>query len=155
MSVTGNSDGLSNVLAGAMRLLAAREHSQHELRRKLSQKGHATEDIERAIEQLAAQNLQSDARFVESFVNSHRQRGKGPKRIRLELQQHQLAEGLVDEYLNERDDAWKESALEVKLKKFGEALPDDFQQQMKQAKFLEYRGFTHEQISAVLKTGDA
>lgn len=145
------SDNLSNVLAGAMRLLAAREHSQHELRRKLGQKGHEASDIEETIEQLIAQGLQSDERFVESFVNSYRERGKGPKRIRLELSQHQLAVELIDSYLDERDEIWKASAVQVKLKKFGDEPASDYPQQMKQAKFLEYRGFTHEQISAALK----
>jgi len=147
-------DNLSNVLAGAMRLLAAREHSQFELRRKLGNKGHEAQDIEQALEQLAGQNLQSDERFVESFVNSYRERGKGPKRIRLELSQHQLPGELIDSYLDERDEVWKESAVQVKLKKFGDGAPADYPQQMKQAKFLEYRGFTHEQISAALKTCD-
>ena len=143
---------LNDVLAGAMRLLAAREHSQHELRRKLGQKGHEVEAIEQAIEQLVEQRLQSDERFVESFINSYRERGKGPKRIRLELQQHQLSAELIEMYLDESDEIWKESALQVKLKKFGDESPNDYQQQMKQAKFLEYRGFTHEQISAALKS---
>ena len=145
------SDNLSNVLAGAMRLLAAREHSQFELRRKLGQKGHEAQDIEQALEQLADQSLQSDERFVESFVNSYRERGKGPKRIRLELQQHQLSVELIDTYLDERDEVWKASAVQVKQKKFGDDAATDYPQQMKQAKFLEYRGFTHEQISYVLK----
>ena len=148
------SEAVNNVLAGAMRLLAAREHSQYELRRKLSQKGHDSDDIEQVIEQLVAQNLQSDERFVESFVNSYRERGKGPKRIRMELQQHQLPTDLIEMHLDDRDVIWKESAIKVKLKKFGDELTDDYQQQMKQAKFLEYRGFTHEQISAALKTCD-
>lgn len=148
------SEGLNNVLAGAMRLLATREHSQHELRRKLSQKGHAVEDIELAIERLIGQKLQSDERFVESFVNSHRERGKGPKRIRLELQQHQLSAELINMYLDDRDDIWKEFASQVKHKKFGDELAEDYQQHMKQARFLEYRGFTHEQISAALGSDD-
>jgi regulatory protein len=134
-----------------MRLLATREHSQHELRRKLKQKGHAASDIEDVIEQLVAQRLQSDERFVDSFVNSYRERGKGPKRIRLELQQHQLPDELVEKYLDERDETWKKVAWQVKSKKFGSEQPDDFQQHVKQARFLEYRGFTQEQISAVLK----
>jgi len=148
------SEGFNNVLAGAMRLLAAREHSQHELGRKLSQKGHDSDDIEQVIEQLVVQKLQSDERFVESFVNSYRERGKGPKRIRLELQQHQLPADLIDRYLDERDIIWKESAIKVKLKKFGDEVPTDYPQQMKQAKFLEYRGFTQEQISAAIKSDD-
>ncbi len=141
---------LNDVLAGAMRLLAAREHSQHELWRKLGQKGHEAECIEQAIDQLARQGLQSDERFVESFISSYRARGKGPTRIRMALQQHQLVDELLEGHLDERDVIWNEFALQVKRKKFGPAPPEDFQQKMKQAKFLEYRGFTHDQISAVL-----
>ena len=142
---------VNDALAGAMRLLAAREHSQFELRRKLGQKGHEADAFEQAIEQLVSQDLQSDERFVQSFVKSYGDRGKGPKRIRMELQQHQLPEELIEMYLDERDVIWDDFALQVKLKKFGDEPPEDFQHKMKQAKFLEYRGFTHEQIASVLK----
>jgi len=145
------SEALNDALAGAMRLLATREHSQHELQRKLSQKGHELDVAEQAIAQLAEQDLQSDERFVESFVNSHQRRGKGPKRIQLELQQHQLAEHLVEQYLDSGNSLWHESAAEVRNKKFGEELPADYKEKMKQAKFLEYRGFTHEQIFSLFK----
>ncbi len=145
------SEALNDALAGAMRLLAAREHSQQELRRKLSQKGHELEMAELAITQLAEQDLQNDERFVESFINSHQARGKGPKRIQLELQQHQLPEYLVEQYLDPEDETWRESAAQVRIKKFGHDFPEDYKERMKQAKFLEYRGFTHEQIFSVLK----
>ena len=148
------SEGLNNALAGAMRLLAAREHSQHELRRKLTQKGHELEDIEEAMLLLVEQNLQSDERFVESFIKSHRERGKGPKRILLELQAHQLPEYLVDKYLDSHDSYWRESAAQVRAKKYGDDVPSDCKEQMKQAKFLEYRGFTHEQIFSILNKRD-
>lgn len=150
MAETDKSKSGTDTLAGAMRLLAAREHSQHELRRKLSQKGHEPDAIESVIEQLAAQGLQSDERFIESFVNSHRERGKGPKRIRLELQQHQLPYELIEKHINERATDWREQALRVKLKKFGQAPIEDIKERSKQTRFLEYRGFTHDQISAVL-----
>jgi regulatory protein len=140
----------TDTLAGAMRLLATREHSQHELRRKLGQKGHDPDAIEAVIEQLAVQGLQSDERFIESFVTSHRERGKGPKRIRMELQQHHLPYELIEKHINERNSEWREHALQVKLKKFGQAPIEDIQDRAKQTRFLEYRGFTHDQISAVL-----
>jgi len=145
------SEAINDALAGAMRLLAAREHSQHELRRKLTQKGHELDAAEQAIAKLAEQDIQSDERFVENFINSHRRRGKGPTRIQLELQQHQLAEYLVEQYLDSSDEVWRESAAEVRSKKFGDDCPEDYQAKMKQATFLEYRGFTHDQIFSVLK----
>ena len=144
------STDVNKVLAGAMRLLAAREHSQHELRRKLAQKGHAVDAIEQVIEQLANQGLQSDERFVEDFVKSHRDRGKGPKRIRLELQGHHLPHELIEKHINERHADWRDLALKVKLKKFGQAPIDDLKERSRQTRFLEYRGFTHDQIAAVL-----
>lgn len=144
------SESLNDVLAGAMRLLATREHSQHELRRKLLQKGHDYDLVEQAVVQLAAQNLQSDARFVENFVNSHRGRGQGPQRIKLELQQHNIRPELVENYLDSGDASWIEKAMQVRRKKFGADLPDEFKERMRQARFLEYRGFTHDQINQVL-----
>ena len=138
------------VLAGAMRLLATREHSQHELRRKLIQKGHAPELIDEVMAQLRAQGLQSDARFVENFINSRRERGKGPTRIQLELQQHQIAADIIQAQLEPRASIWRDYAEKARRKKFGAAIPADYPARMRQAKFLEYRGFTHQQIFALL-----
>ena len=137
---------LQDVLAGAMRLLALREHSRQELRRKLVQKGHESALVESVVMQLAQQGLQSDARFVESFINSRRERGQGPKRIRLELQPHDIEPGLIEDYLDERDPRWRQNAARVRVKKFGQLLPAEFKERMKQVRFLEYRGFTNEQI---------
>ena len=51
----------------ALNLLARREHSRVELENKLSKKGFPHEQIERALKQLAANDLQSDQRFLEDF----------------------------------------------------------------------------------------
>ncbi len=143
-------EALKDVLAGAMRLLATREHSQQELRRKLRQKGHADDLVEEAIAQLAVQNLQSETRFVENFINSHRERGQGPQRIRRELQQHNIDATLIDDYLDANNTAWLEKAMQVRQKKFGDEIPDELKERLRQVRFLEYRGFTHEQINRVL-----
>ena len=144
------SEAINDVLAGAMRLLATREHSQHELRRKLIQKGHDPILIDEVMAQLIAQGLQSDARFVDNFINSRRERGQGPTRIQLELQQHQIAADVIQAQLDPRDPLWRECAEKVRRKKFGTTIPDDYPVRMRQAKFLEYRGFTHQQIFALL-----
>jgi len=148
------SNPLNDVLAGAMRLLAIREHSQHELRRKLKQKGHEPEQIEQAIEQMVEQRLQSDERYIESFINSHRERGQGPKRIRMELQQHQLNSELIEAYLDERSPIWRQNAAQVRIKKYGHEMPEDFKERIKQTRFLEYRGFDSEQIRYIFNELD-
>ncbi len=147
-------DARQTVLTAAMRLLAAREHSRQELQRKLLQKGHPVEVVADVIQQLTSQRLQSDARFVENFISSKRARGQGPKRIQLELQQHNIPVEMMEMYLDMQHPDWQRCAEEVRRKKFGADIPDDYPSRMRQAKFLEYRGFTHQQIFAILRADE-
>ena len=137
-----------------MRMLAIREHSTSELTRKLEQKGFEADDINALLSNLKQQNLLSDERFTECFINSRRQRGSGPVKIKKELQQHRIDMDLIASYLEPRDPVWAEEAARVREKKFGRALPEDFKERVRQSRFLEYRGFSHEQIRAVLRDDD-
>lgn len=145
---------VNDALAVAMRMLAIREHSTAELTRKLQQKGFAADEITDLLTRLTQQNLLSDERFTECFINSRRQRGSGPVKIKKELQQHQIDMDLIASYLEPRDPLWAQEAARVREKKFGRALPEDFKEKVRQSRFLEYRGFSHEQIRAVLRDDD-
>lgn len=141
----------SDIRAAALRLLAAREHSTSELRRKLGQKGFESAPVEAVLADLTHEKLLSDERFVEAFISSRRRRGQGPVRILRDLQEHGLDADLITAWLDPADPDWLDEARAVREKKFGRAPADDFQEQMRQARFLEYRGFSHEQIRRVLK----
>jgi regulatory protein len=52
--------------------------------------------------------------------------------------------------LNERDDDWESHAKNVRRRKFGAEEPRDFREKARQMRFLEYRGFTHDQINAAV-----
>ena len=67
---------------------------------------------------LTSENLQSDERFVESFINDRKSQGKGPLRIRQELEQRKVSSDLVAEYLDEDNEQWQELAKDVYSKKF-------------------------------------
>ena len=82
------------VEATAVRLLAGREHSIAELQRKLLRKGHPQEVVEAVVEKLRLKKLVSDERFVSAFIRHHAQRGQGPVRIRGELRQQGIADGI-------------------------------------------------------------
>ena len=71
----------------AMDYLARREHGQKELAAKLESAGFEQQTAAEAIAGLVRDGLQDDARFVESFIASRANQGKGPVRIRLELGQ--------------------------------------------------------------------
>lgn len=134
----------------AVRLLAMREHSRLELQRKLLQKGYPESKVAQTLQYLSEQNLLSDERFTEAFIMSKRERGAGPVKIQAELQQRGIASVLISQYLDFHDPMWLEQAEEVRRKKYGEGLPQEYPRKMQQARFLAGRGFSHDQIRQVL-----
>ncbi len=134
----------------AMNLLAVREHSTQELRNKLLARGFADEEIASALQTLSLDGLLSDERFVESFIHFRMQRGSGPVKIRAELRQRGVRDALIRDYLDERDAVWMEQAEKVRRKKFGPQIPADYRERARQARFLQYRGFTSEQTRRAL-----
>lgn len=134
----------------AMDALARREHSRDELARKLQDAGFDGDTVAQTLDRLADEGLQSDARFVESFVSSRYRKGKGPSRIRAELGDRGVAGAEVDCAIADADLDWVALAVEVRARKFGLEPPADFPARAKQMRFLQYRGFSQEQIDAAL-----
>lgn len=132
----------------ALNFLAIREHSRLELRQKLLRRDFPSELIDPVLNQLSADNLQSDVRFTESFIRSRTNKGQGFLRIRYELQQLGINSVLIAEYLDENDERWLQLAQQVRTKKFGDTLPRDPKQKAKQIRFLQYRGFSATQIQS-------
>ena len=127
-------------------MLARREHSEKEIRRKLSSNSFDAEDIDTVLSQLKSEGLQSDSRFAEAFVHSRVLKGYGPAHISQELRQRGVADDIVDISLNDAGLDWLELLAQVREKKFGGRLPKDYQEQARQSRFLHYRGFSGEQI---------
>lgn len=84
-------------------LLARREHSQTELKQKLLRKYGAQikELIPAVLQRLVEANYQSDQRFAQTYIYSRTQRGFGPNRIKLELQQKGVSRDLIANALAE------------------------------------------------------
>ena len=139
------------VEAAAVRLLARREHSVEELRRKLGSKGYPQDLIEPVIQKLAGKRLVSDERFTSGFVHHHAKRGQGPIRIRAELRQQGIPDAQVEAALRGADLDWVQLAREVRRRKFGATPPRGLGERAKQARFLQYRGFDAEQLRAAFR----
>jgi regulatory protein len=137
-------------LATAVHLLAIREHAAAEVKQKLLRKGFAADVADRVIQQLVDSRQLSDNRYVESFVRQHADRGQGPARIRAGLREVGIHAELIDQALEQADVDWRRLAHSVRTRKFGASAPANFRERAKQARFLQYRGFTHEQIRAAL-----
>ena len=134
----------------AMDYLARREHGRAELINKLSKFGFEAATADDAVAQLVDDNLQSDARFVEAFVASRINQGKGPVRIRADLRERDIAGQIVDIALEDADQDWYASAKAVREKKFGHEYPTDFNEKARQMRFLQSRGFDTDQIQAAV-----
>lgn len=99
---------------------------------------------------LAAEGLVSDERYIEALLHARRARGYGPLYIRRELEEKGLDRGVIDRWLDPRRPDWIEDLRRVKKKKFGGRQPASLAERARQTRFLQQRGFTHEQIRQVL-----
>ncbi len=138
----------------ALDLLARREHSQRELRQKLQAREFSNREIDDVLATLANEGLQSDKHFAESFLNARASKGYGPTHIANELSQRGVSDELIADALGNTECNWYESAIKVRQKKFSLSEPVDLADRAKQQSFLQYRGFTHEQIRAAVEVNE-
>jgi regulatory protein len=136
-----------------MDLLARRDHSRLELRRKLLAHGVSEPVVECVLDEIEAQGLQSDVRFVENYVYHRVRRGYGPLRILEELKVRGIEDSLAKQYIDSSATEWEERIMQVRAKRFGARLPHDFRERARQSRFLEYRGFTSDQIRRLMHPG--
>lgn len=141
----------SSIRNKAMDLLARREHSEQELRQKLKTRAYDADAIDEALQALKADRLQSDERFTESYVNHRFNAGVGPLKIRYELRQKGVSDELADVFLEPLSDQWDELMTRQRVRKFGATIPDDYAERMKQARFLQNRGFSPESVMRLFR----
>lgn len=138
------------IINKAVKLLTRREHSRSELRSKLLRYGFSSTAVDTAIAELANQNIQNDERFLENFVEAHISRGQGPLKIAAQLRSHGITREKILTILDEHAALWQESAIQVRERRFGTALPVDSKNRIAQGRFLAQRGFTTKQIRSAL-----
>lgn len=156
---TSRRPAYARLLDRAVRILAVRDHSEQELRRKLSapvmskngpEEIDATaEDYDRVIAWCYEHQYLDDDRFVSRFIASRSRKGYGPARIRQELNQKGIARESTEKAMRECDIAWGELARDQAIRKYGEPLPREFAEKVKIQRFLLYRGFLMEDIQDI------
>ena len=139
----------------AIRLLARREHTHAELRKKLagSVDGCTAEEIETVLAELAGCGLLSDARAATSYL-----RGHGERFGAIKLKQTLRARGIDDDTIaagmeNAELPEELERARVAWRRKFRSA-PQDQREWARQARFLQSRGFSVDIIRRLLKEQD-
>jgi regulatory protein len=137
-------------------LLARRDHSVSDLRRKLLDRGYLQPVVEGVLARLEGSKSLNDQRYTENVVAHRARRGQGPARIRNELRRSGVDKDGIEAAIKTDVDApdFVAQAREARRRKFGAELPKDWKERSRQARFLQYRGFSTDHIRAVLQGVD-
>lgn len=161
---TSRRSAYSRLLDRAVRILAMRDHSEQELRRKLAapvmgkngpEDIDATpEDYDKVIAWCIESRYLDDDRFVQQFISSRSRKGYGPARVRQELNQKGISREAVERAMRECEIDWAALARAQAIRKYGEPLPVGFSDKVKVQRFLLYRGYLMEDIQAIWRNFD-
>jgi regulatory protein len=135
------------IRAAALVLLARRDWLTGELSAKLQAAGCDRQVTADVIGELVHERLLDDARYAERYVASRAERGQGPARIAAELASLGAPRELIDAALASGPD-WRAAAVAVRRRKFGATPPASWAEKARQARFLQYRGFSADHIRA-------
>jgi regulatory protein len=138
----------------AVKLLARRTHFRRELAGKLAARGYPADEIDEALDRLAARRYLDDAEAARQFVGGRLARGAyGRARLQAELAargvERSTADGVLDELLPADD---LEAARAEARRHAGRSAAggDPTKVAQKVARRLERRGFSHRAIATVL-----
>ena len=136
----------------SLALLSRREHTRRELHLKLLRKGFPEKEIDEHLDELQNENLLNEDRFIACYIRSRYRKGYGSLKICAELQNRGIDPSRI--FANEEWLAanWQENANAVREKRFRGENPTSKIEQAKQARYLQQRGFTTEQIRKALKS---
>lgn len=139
----------------ALYLLTRRDHGEFELWQKLVLKGFEEDEVQQAVTYCKEHGYLDDQRFAHSQVRQHIAKGHGERRIRQELQQKRIDNEAINSALESQQADWFELAKQTSEKKFKPiASQQDAKEYAKQVRFLQYRGFSFDQIQYALTIDD-
>ncbi|HCB1502236.1 TPA: recombination regulator RecX [Klebsiella michiganensis] len=151
--------GYARLLERAIRILAVRDHSEQELRRKLaapvmSKNGPEAldvtpEEVDKVVEWCIDNRYLDDDRFVRQFIASRSRKGYGPARVRQELKLKGISREMIQSSMRECEIDWALLAREQAQRKYGEPLPTAFLEKVKIQRFLLYRGYLMDDIQEI------
>jgi regulatory protein len=134
----------------ALRLLARREHSRTELRRKLAPHVEEGVDLETLLDDFTRRGWLSDERFVEQTVRA-KSRKYGPLKIANHLREKGIGEAGVEKGLAQARAEEGEALASAWRTRFGR-VPASEEEKAKQVRFLQQRGFPLEAVLRFLRS---
>ena len=146
---TSQPDDVAAAELSAVTLLARRDFGSAELAGRLRERGYDEATVVTLIASLLERRVLDDARFAMHFVAYRAGRGQGPARIRRELGDLGVDATLIDNAIAGGPD-WLALARDVRRRRFGPEAPEDWAEKSRQARFLQYRGFSNDHIRTAI-----
>lgn len=141
--------------ADGLRLIAARELSEADLRARLVDREHPAEEIDAAIERLKETGAVDDRRVARAYARTaSKVKGRGRLRVARELQQMGIARDVITEAVAEvfgdiDERGLIDRAIQKKLR--GGKKPTTVQERARLYQYLMRQGFTPAAVSAALR----
>lgn len=125
--------------------MAKRDYATQEARALLIERGADPALAEAAVSGFAARGFLDDTRFAEKYVSYAARRGLGPLRIARELRDRGIGPELLAAALQAGHD-WPALCEDLRRRRFGAAGPKSWAEKGRQARFLQYRGFSSDHM---------
>lgn len=136
-----------------VKIISARDYSEHKLREKLREKKYSNEEAEDAINEIKAKGYLKEDLYTEARVKAFMHKGYSPNYIRQKLSQEHLTvtneaiEEIFCEYRTSTDD----QIDRLVRKKIGRKTEIDFDGESKILRFLISKGHDFSQSKKVMK----
>ncbi|MDR2570106.1 MAG: recombination regulator RecX [Oscillospiraceae bacterium] len=108
---------LESVKKRALLILGKRNFSEHEMTKRLIEKGATSKDAEEAVSWLVELGYINDSDYASSIVRYYAKKGYGVSRIKDELYKRKIQRELWDEKISEVDDTEMDDAALAFLQK--------------------------------------
>ena len=138
------------ILHKGIDLLSRREHSELELRNKLRLREFQDDEITIVIDYLIENDYLSESRFADSVYRTRVNKGYGKRYIENELTQKGVSSTDIHAAAQELDVDWYHQVKIVYKKRFGDMPMAEQKDKAKRIRFLQYRGFSTDEIFTVL-----
>jgi len=138
------------ILHKCVDLLSRREHSIKELQQKLLQRDFLLEEIAPVIDYLLEKDYLNEQRFTESMFRLRTNKGYGKRYIESELTQKGISSAQISAADKTQATDWYLQADLAYTKKFGYKDIADQKDKAKRIRFLQYRGFSTDEIMTVI-----
>lgn len=130
----------------ALNYLARKEHTRLTLQEKLLRKGFSQQSVDATLDILIQHGFLNEQRFCEAFIQKRIKQGYGPVRIVAECHQYGLNKEIILSQLPQDEEFWLAVIQKVLEKKFH--FRHHPKEQLRQMRYLQYRGFKLNQIKA-------